>query len=174
MRRQIGQHPAGRGITAADRGDQLNDRAERQLAAADPLWLQDAEQAGAMQVLDRLVGQAAQFLGLGGALAQDRHQRLGALRQLREIRRPTGPAKLWATLFRLGHPDTSFPRPAWNSGPGGNHTLPAPLTRGEMVDTVAPWRQECSRRAAGASARRGERPTIYMAQRQFPQPERRR
>jgi hypothetical protein len=89
---------------AVDRGDQLDDCPERQLAAADPLRLQDAEQPGAMQILDRLVGHAAQFLGLAGALAQHRHQRLGALQQLREIRRPAA-----ATRLRLGHCDTSFP-----------------------------------------------------------------
>src|SRR3954469_2014512 len=113
MRRQIGQHPAGRAVAAADRRYQLDHRAERQFAAADPLRLEDAEQPGAMQILDRLIGHAAQFLGLGGALAQNRHQRLGALQQLREIRRPTGPARLWAALSRLGHPTPhSSPSPA--------------------------------------------------------------
>src|SRR5436190_1380214 len=61
-----------------------------------------------MQVLDRRVGHAAQILGRAGALAQHRHQRLGALQQLRKIRRPAGPAKFWATLFRLGHHEPLF------------------------------------------------------------------
>src|SRR5947199_10039075 len=108
MRRQIGQHPAGRAVAAADRRYHLDDRTERQLAAADPLWLENAEQPGAMQILDRLIGHAAQFLGLGGTLAQHRHQRLGALHQLREIRRPTGPAPLWAALSCLGHPTPHY------------------------------------------------------------------
>ena len=108
-----------------------------------------------MQILDRLVGQAAQLLGLAGALAQDRHQRLGALQQLREIRRPAGPAKLWATLFRLGHHEPSFPRRAAAIRPIGDPTLPAAQTRGEIVDNVGAWRQGCSRRAADALFRAG-------------------
>src|SRR5438552_2944178 len=103
-----------------------------------------------MQVLDRLVGQAAQLLGLAGALAQYRHQRLGALQQLREIRRPAGPTKLWPTLFRFGHNEPSFPRRTATIRPAGSHTLPAALTRGEMVDNVGRNRQGCSRRAAEA------------------------
>ena len=121
MRREVGQHPGGRAAAAADHRHQLDDRAERQFAAADPLRLEDAEQPGAMQILDRLIGHAAQFLGLGGALAQNRHQRLGALQQLREIRRPTGPAPLWATLSRLGHPtpllSPSTASPGWAATP---------------------------------------------------------
>ena len=62
-------------------------RAEWQLAAADPPRLQHAKQPGAVQIVDRLVGQTAQFLGLAGALAQHRHQRLGARQQFGKIGR---------------------------------------------------------------------------------------
>ena len=115
MRREVGQNPGGRAVALADHRDQLDDRAERQFAAADPPRLQDAKQAGAVQVLDRLVGQAAQLLGVAGALAQDRHERLGARQQLGEIGRP-------ARVFRLrvGHRSTSFP------AGGARHTATTP------------------------------------------------
>ena len=80
MRREVGEHPGGRAVAAGDRRDQLDQRAERQLAAADPLRLQYAEEARAVQIGDRLVGKLAQFLALRGALAQHRDERLGALR----------------------------------------------------------------------------------------------
>jgi hypothetical protein len=68
MRREIGQHPGGRTAAPADRRDQLDDRAEGQFAAADASRLQNAEQTGAMQIGDRLLGQAAQLFGPPGAL----------------------------------------------------------------------------------------------------------
>src|SRR5436305_10442988 len=102
-------------------------------------------------MLDRLMGEGPQLLGLAGALAQDRHQRLGTLQQLRKLRRPPAPAAISAILLRLGHPKPhslaglSCPR---------RLTLPAALTRGEMVDNVASRRQGCSRRAAEARAQK--------------------
>src|SRR5438132_3962818 len=123
-----------------------------------------------MQILDRLIGHAAQFFGLGGALAQHRHQRLGALQQLRKLRRPTGPAPLWATLSRLGHPTPHSLAAPGISRLDGGPTLPAALTRGEIVDNVAARRQECSRCAAGPWAQFGEDPVIYMVEMDFPHP----
>ena len=112
MSREVGQYPGRRTIALADHRDQLDDRAERQFAAADPFRLQDAEEAGAVQVLDRLLGQLAQFLGVSGALAQDRHERFGAGQELGEIGRS-------ARLLRLAvrHRDTSFLAGGWRRQP---------------------------------------------------------
>ncbi len=111
MRREIGQHPAGRGIAAGDDRDQFDNRAERQLAAADPLRLKDAEEPGFVQIGDRLVGQPAQFLGARGAFAQCRDQRLGARFQVGEIRRRAAASALCLRHRRFLFPGlSSWPR----------------------------------------------------------------
>ena len=100
MRGKVGQHPGGRATAAADHRRQLEQCAVGQFAAAHPRRLQHAEQAARMQIGDRLVGQPAQFLGPPGALAQYRHQRLGAGQQLFEARRRRA-----LSACRLGHCD---------------------------------------------------------------------
>ena len=61
MRRQIGQHSLrSSALPRAITADQLDERAKRQFAAADPLWLQHAKEPAAVQLGDRLVGQPAQ------------------------------------------------------------------------------------------------------------------
>jgi hypothetical protein len=106
MRREIGEHPPGRCVAARDDRDQLDDRAERQFAAADPLRLEDAEEAGLVQIGDRLVGQTAQFLGARGALLEGRDQRLCARLQFGEIRRRSA-----ASHLCVGHRAILLPQP---------------------------------------------------------------
>ena len=100
--------------------DQLDDRAERQFAAADPPRLQDAEQAALVQIGDRLVGQPAQFLGSRRALAQDRHQRLGARRQFGESGDPGRPvfASAISTPLLLRARKSTRPAPGYQMSAG--------------------------------------------------------
>ena len=172
MRREIGQHPGGRAVALADHRDQLDDRAERQFAAPDPPRLQHAEQPGAVQILDRLVGQTAQFLGLAGALAQYRHERFGARQQLGEIRRA-------ARVFRLavGHraplsPPADAGTPQRRRSFSANVCARAICLRRAAHHRVAP-------RSAPAVIVRAHRDDsveeiemIYMVEMDFPHPER--
>jgi len=87
MAREIGQHPAGRAAALRHDGAQFDERAIGQFAAADAARLQHAKKAALMEILDRLVGDAAQLLGLAGAPAQHRDQGFGARPQGREIGR---------------------------------------------------------------------------------------
>ena len=104
---EVGQHPGGRAAALADHRGQLEERAVRQLAAADAGRLQHAEETARVQIGDRLVGQAAQLLGPRSALAQHRDQRLGARQKLFEARRRRALVGL-----RLGHCDPLPDRPA--------------------------------------------------------------
>ena len=103
---QVGQHPGGRAAALADHRGQLEQRAKRQLAAADARRLQHPEEAARMQIGDRLVRQAAQLFRPRGALAEHRDQRLGARQELVEARR-----RLLIDL-RLRHCDPLSDKPA--------------------------------------------------------------
>ncbi len=87
MAREIGQHPAGRAAALRHDGAELDERAIGQLAAADALRLQHAEEAARVQIGDGLIGEAAQLLGRARPRPQRRHERLGPRRERREIGR---------------------------------------------------------------------------------------
>ena len=75
---EIGQYPCSRAAAAADDGREFHNGFVRKLAAADTLRLQHAEQAGRMQIVQRFIGDAAQFLRAQCALAQHGHESVSA------------------------------------------------------------------------------------------------
>ena len=79
MAGEIGEIPRHRRIGLSQRIGAIDQRDVIELRAADALRLQDPEQTGVVQIALGFRRQAAQRLGPGGALAQFRDQRAGAL-----------------------------------------------------------------------------------------------
>jgi hypothetical protein len=75
-------HPGGRAAALADRGQHVDDGAKMRFGAAEARRLQHAMNAAAQDVGAGGIRQPAQSLGFGGALAQQRRERAGALHHL--------------------------------------------------------------------------------------------
>src|SRR5437016_7008967 len=104
-----------------------------------------------MQVLDRLVGHAAQLLGLAGPLAQYRNERLRPRQQLGKIRRRPASRHL-----RLGH-RTPLSPPAMAAGDIHERSLAGATDLGEMVDAARNWGSQRAHGIGGAGACRYNR-----------------
>ena len=82
MRDQVDIDPGGGGAAAAELDGDVDHQAEIGLDPAEALWPQDPPQTGPAQILDGLVGNAADALGFRRALAQHRDERARGLDEL--------------------------------------------------------------------------------------------
>ena len=130
--------------------------------------LQDAEQPAAVQILDRLVGQPAQLLGLR---RRARAEPAPAPRRAPAARR--NPAAAARRSWRSCSPRPSqhlFPRRRHPQPRGGS--LYSRRARGDLSATRRPVIIELRRRAAEGASGPGRATMIYMVEMDFPHPER--
>ena len=111
--------PRSRGAAPGEGGDDADDRIERQFAAAEPPRLAHRVQAGRADVGHRLVGQAAQRLGLGGALGERRDQRFRAGEKVCSPRLFVFVHGVTCLVSRTGLISAPAGRPARNGPRGG-------------------------------------------------------
>ena len=75
---KIGKVPGDRCVGSSDRIGAIDQRDIVEFGTAHPLWLQDPEQPGLMQIAFGLGRQTPQFLGPRRPIAQSWNQRFGA------------------------------------------------------------------------------------------------